>query len=118
MKRICIDFDGVIHSYVQPWINATTIPDPAVFGAFPFIRDSQSAGYRVAIFSSRSHQPGGIEAMKNWLKEAGLEQEAIDKIEFPKEKPPALIYIDDRAFHFKGEWPTIHFLNTFRPWNR
>ena len=113
---ICIDFDGVIHSYVQPWINATTIPDPPVYGAFDFIIRCQEQGFQVAIFSSRSHQEGGIPAMIAWFKEHGFYN--TDSLDFPREKPPALIYIDDRGFCFRGEWPSAHFLETFRPWNR
>ena len=114
-KTICIDFDGVIHSYVQPWIDATTIPDPPVYGAFDFINRCIADGYPGAIHSSRSHQLGGTAAMKAWLTEHGFDASTV---QFPQEKPPAVIYIDDRGFCFKGEWPTFQFLDTFRPWNR
>jgi hypothetical protein len=116
-KTICIDFDGVIHSYVSPWIDATIIPDPPVFGAFQFIELCLQNDFKVAIFSSRSGQPRGIEAMIQWFQSSGF-QSADSRLDFPKEKPPAVIYIDDRAFLFKGEWPTVNYLKTFRPWNR
>lgn len=115
-KTICIDFDGVIHSYVQPWAGAEVIPDPSVFGAFGFIIACQEAGFQVAIFSCRSHQPGGVQAMVEWFKNYGFMN--TDSLDFPVTKPQAVIYIDDRAFLFKGEWPTMHFLETFRLWNR
>ena len=117
-KTICIDFDGVIHSFVQPWISATVIPDPAVYGAFDFIKRCIADGYTVAVFSSRSHQFRGIDAMKAWFIEHGLDETTLQQIQFPQEKPPAIIYIDDRGYRFIGEWPTAHFLETFRPWNR
>jgi hypothetical protein len=113
---ICLDFDGVIHSYMQPWIDAITIPDPAVFGAFEFITQCLDDGYAVAVHSSRSHQLGGTAAMKEWFKTSGFER--VDELMFPQEKPPAIIYIDDRGYRFTGVWPDRHFLETFRPWNR
>lgn len=115
---ICLDFDGVIHSYVQPWIDATTIPDPPVYGAFEFIQRCIADGYTVAIHSSRSHQLGGTAAMKAWFIEHGFDQETLKLMQFPQEKPPAILYIDDRGFCFTGTWPTAHFIETFRPWNR
>ena len=118
MKTICIDFDGVIHSYVQPWVGATIIPDPAVYGAFDFIKRCIADGYTVAVFSSRSRYQDGIDAMRKWFIEHGLDEETLHLIQFPVEKIPAVIYIDDRGFCFRGEWPNAHFLKTFRPWNR
>ncbi len=67
MKPIlCLDFDGVIHSYTSRWQGASVIPDPPVPGALEFIVKALET-YEVAIFSSRSHQWGGKRAMKSWL---------------------------------------------------
>lgn len=69
MKPIlCLDFDGVIHSYTSRWQGASVIPDPPVPGALEFIVKALET-YEVAIFSSRSHQWGGKRAMKRWLRE-------------------------------------------------
>ncbi len=27
---VAVDFDGVLHAYISPWVNAHTIPDPPV----------------------------------------------------------------------------------------
>ena len=59
---LCLDFDGVIHSYTSGWKGADVIPDPPVDGALDFL-ERASAHFDVQIFSSRSNQPGGIEAM-------------------------------------------------------
>ncbi len=41
MKPIlCLDFDGVIHSYTSGWKGADVIPDPPVEGAMQFIWDA------------------------------------------------------------------------------
>src|SRR5271156_1345745 len=63
---LCLDFDGVIHSYSSGWKGADVIPDPPVAGAMQFIRDALEH-FRVAIFSSRSNQPGGLDAMKDYI---------------------------------------------------
>ena len=63
---LCLDFDGVIHSYTSGWKGARNIPDPPVPGALDFILAAQ-AQFTVAILSSRSHQWGGRRAMRLWL---------------------------------------------------
>jgi hypothetical protein len=129
---LCLDFDGVIHSYDSGWKGADVIPDPPVPGALDFIEQAL-LHFRVAIFSSRSHQPGGLDAMKKWLMghfgnhfatRDGL-PEAVravtmvnDYIEWPLEKPAAMISIDDRALTFDGSWPAIETLKGFKPWNK
>src|ERR1700743_3429981 len=52
---LCLDFDGVIHSYASGWKGADVIPDPPVAGAIEFIREALKH-FRVAIFSSRTNQ--------------------------------------------------------------
>lgn len=63
---LCLDFDGVIHSYASGWKGARNIPDPPVDGALEYIIKSLDH-FTVAIYSSRSHQWGGRRAMKRWL---------------------------------------------------
>ena len=63
---LCLDFDGVIHSFTSGWRGARNIPDPPVPGALEFILAAQ-AQFTVAILSSRSHQWGGRRAMRRWL---------------------------------------------------
>lgn len=77
---LCLDFDGVIHSYSSGWKGATNIPDPPVEGALEFVVKSLDH-FTVAIYSSRSHQWGGRRAMKRWLYEflvfTGIEKEPV-----------------------------------------
>lgn len=120
--RICIDFDGVIHSYLSGWQGADIIPDPVVPLAIPTLWNYVEH-FDVAIFSARSGIKGGIEAMKayidkqekNWLqysimksdKEIEQHKPLISKLEFPVSKPAAVLYIDDRGFRFEGKFPTV-----------
>lgn len=118
---LCLDFDGVIHSYESGWKGADIIPDPPVAGAADFIVAAQEQ-FTVAIYSSRSGQDGGIAAMKRYVHkliiDADHDGSAYDAITWPTEKPPALITIDDRALTFDGTWPRIEDLKRFKPWNK
>lgn len=40
----------------------------------------------------------------------------LQRIGFPKYKPPAMITLDDRAFLFEGHWPKFEELKAFEPW--
>jgi hypothetical protein len=127
---LCLDFDGVIHSYFSGWKGADFIPDPPVDGAMRFIWFA-TGHFRVAIFSSRSNQPGGLSAMKAWLyyhfktyaqntqrTNETLADDKLSEIEWPLEKPAAFVTIDDRALTFDGTWPKIEDLKAFKPWNK
>ncbi len=121
---LCLDFDGVIHSYASGWKGADVIPDAAVPGAVEFL-DRAVTEFTVAIYSSRSGQPNGIMAMQFWLRlnlyravEQARAEEIMASIEWPTEKPPAMVTIDDRAITFTGRWPSIAALKSFKPWNK
>lgn len=121
---LCLDFDGVIHSYTSGWKGADVIPDPPVDGAIAFMLGALEH-FRVAVFSSRSNQPGGLKAMQAWMREhagsAWYESPAgpgLEDIEWPTEKPAAFVTIDDRALTFDGTWPALDTLENFKPWNK
>ena len=107
----------MIHSYESGWKGATMIPDPPVPDAIRFLREALEH-FRVAIYSSRSGHPGGIEAMQTWLRRHTGNPDWLAAIEWPTEKPPALVTIDDRAIPFDGTWPAIETLLAFKPWNK
>ena len=123
MTRIpCLEFDGVIHSYTSGWKGADVIPDPPVEGALEFIKEA-TEHFNVQIFSSRSNQAGGMQAMKDYLCEHAQQKYGtlpywLDLISWPTEKPPAFLTIDDRAITFVGVWPSIESLQSFEPWNK
>lgn len=121
---LCLDFDGVIHSYTSGWKGAQVIPDPPVEGAIAFMLEALEH-FDVVIYSSRSSQPGGIRAMQNWLRLHGGNcwhpspaGPGLEDVRFATEKPAAFLTIDDRAITFTGEWPSITSLKNFTPWNK
>lgn len=129
---ICVDFDGVIHSYTSGWKGADVIPDPPVEGALDWIRNHlpipeavsamgpEYVGPEVVIYSARSGQSGGIKAMKAWFIKHGLHAGYIydDILKFPKEKPAAFLTIDDRAICFDGRFPTSDEMMGFQSWQK
>jgi hypothetical protein len=136
-STICVDFDGVIHSYSSGWQGAKVIPDPPVPGAMEWLsRMANDVLFEICIYSSRSKEPGAIEAMHGWLKHwlavyaverapnftafDGLDwaDSVLSKISFPTQKPAANMTIDDRAFCFTGHFPTAEWLLDFKPWNK
>lgn len=67
LKDLCIDFDGVIHSYKSGWKGITVIPDDPVSGAIEWLVNLPSNGYQPCIYSSRSKTWLGRKAMKKWF---------------------------------------------------
>jgi hypothetical protein len=121
---LCVDFDGVLHSYSSGWKGADVIPDPPVEGAVAFLLGALRV-FDVVIHSSRSHEPGGRSAMRAWLRgHSGAawyetpDGPGTESVRFVAEKPPAMVTLDDRAITFDGTWPDIEMLRAFKPWNK
>lgn len=120
-RTLCVDFDGVIHSYVSGFKRADIIPDPPVRGAFEWLteminyEDEDGNTFRVCIYSSRS-QHLAIPAMKEWFNDHGFL--LTDHLEFPTQKPAAFLTIDDRALCFTGTFPEAQQIIDFKSWVR
>lgn len=118
-KIILVDFDGVLHSYTSGWKGAEITPDLPVPGAIEWLRRMLRDGrFRVCIYSSRSRQAGGVDAMREWLLRHGVAEAFLTELEFPTEKLAAFITIDDRAMCFEGTFPDPDVLDEFVPWNK
>lgn len=120
---LCLDFDGVIHSYASGWKGARNIPDPPVDGALNYMVQALAGGWDVVINSSRARHFGGITAMRNWLRShAGNQWDCMGgclcDVRFARWKPPAVVTIDDRAVTFNGTFPPLRELRGFKPWNK
>lgn len=123
---LCVDFDGVVHSYSSGWQGADVVGDPLVPGAIAFLLGALHF-FDVCIYSSRSSQLGGVAAMQACLKREGgscwYESPAgpgLEDIRFPEQKPAAFLTIDDRAICFDGDWSKLQpaELLKFKPWNK
>lgn len=129
---ICVDFDGVIHSYASGWKGADVIPDPPVEGAIDWLMEHlpipepisamgpEYKGPEVVIYSARSSQRGGIKAMKEWFVKHGLPPSYISEgiLKFPETKPAAFLTLDDRAICFTGKFPTSAEMLNFTTWQK
>ncbi len=116
---ICIDFDGVIHSYERGWQDGE-IYGTVVAGFFEWAERAQRR-FRLVIYSSRSATDEGRAAMGAWLARQ-LRWWTGDPLEFTMsaEKPAAFLTIDDRAVQFRGDWSAWWLdpeqLLEFKPW--
>ena len=119
MKTICIDFDGVLHSYTNGWQGENVASDPPVPGAIEWLRDLiRDPNFEPVIYSSRSKHLSGIQCMQGWLTRHGLSHEDLDRLQFPTQKPAAFLTIDDRAICFDGNFPSLTTMQEFKPWNK
>ena len=109
VRTVCLDFDGVIHSYQSGWQGEAIIADPPIHGVDKAIKQLRK-DYRVVVFSARSKSEEGRHAIEQWLAKHRIE---VDEV--CENKPPAFVYVDDRAIHFGGDWmKTIQDINAFR----
>lgn len=125
---LCVDFDGVVHSYTSGWKGADVISDPPVPGALRWLWKA-TEWWDVKIYSSRSKEASGCDAMREWVIAHSLEEfgeghpmtwQENHPIDFCHEKPTAFLTIDDRAITFEGDWSELdpYDLTHFKPWNK
>lgn len=126
---LCVDFDGVLHSYSSGWKGAGVANDPPVDGAADFLFRA-TKHFTVAIYSSRSKSLAGRACMQRYIKQHldtsltfcgedhGNGDFISEVIKWPWFKPSAFLTIDDRALTFLGEWPDMQALRDFKPWNK
>jgi hypothetical protein len=100
-RTVCLDFDGVLHSYRSGWCGVEVIPDPPIHGTRDAIAHLRQH-YRVVVHSSRCCTEEGRQAVKNWLHKHDI---LVDDV--CEHKPPALVYVDDRAIRFRGNWDDV-----------
>lgn len=137
-KTVCVDFDGVVHSYERGWqggeIYGTVVP-----GFFEWLEALDASGeFRAVVYSSRSADAEMREAMERWLvgqvldycetrlgPDVGESHRQLfvrlnRNLECVADKPPAWVTVDDRAWLFRGpgSWPSVQQLRDFRPWNQ
>lgn len=108
-RTVCLDFDGVLHSYNSPFTAVDDIPDPPIHGAREAVSLLRKQ-FRVVVYSSRCRTAEGRTAITNWLAKHRIE---VDEV--CEHKPPAMAYVDDRAVPFTGNWhDTVRAINDFR----
>ena len=113
--RICLDFDGVLHSY-ESWKGADVF-DPPVPGAQLFVSQLIELGYEVIVQSTRAETTEGWDAMVAWPAKHDFSPIAVTHV-----KPKAVLYVDNRGYRFEGNFgEVLAFIGdhpTLEPWNR
>ena len=125
---ICVDFDGVIHSYERGW-QGGEIYGEVVPGFFEWAWHANYV-FELVVYSSRSKDHGLRHKMQAWLEArhaAWLDARDSDVAQaqgffnYSAEKPAAFLTIDDRGVTFKGDWSSLELapatLRDFKPWN-
>ncbi len=91
---VCVDLDGVLNQF-DGWRGADYFHPPRA-GAREFLEKLNTLGYRVVVFTVR-----WAPHVDEWLTRYDLRSlvaEVTDK------KPPAHVYVDDRAICFQGDF--------------
>lgn len=114
---VAVDFDGVLHSYMSPWVSPEVIPDPPVAGAIDWLKAIEK-DFTVVIFTTRGSTEAGKSAVREWLMVNGWPSGI--NVRVTDTKPAALIYLDDRGYRFMGPqaWPSAEDIHRLRPWNK
>ena len=121
VKIICIDFDGVVHSYEHGWqagVLYGRVTDGFADWCRALIAEAERRGEQIelCIYSSRSKDADLNAAMIRWVREhlPGL------KFTFAFAKPAAWVTIDDRGVTFEGDWgnPSLSpaAILDYKPW--
>lgn len=113
--RVAVDWDGTCVPSAWPEQPTQWLP-----GAKKALRALQELGYEIVIYSCRvapfafpsasnpqddvvrdcDETDREVEYIQRMLLDAGIEAEVWTR----PYKPPAVLYIDDRAHHFDGDW--------------
>lgn len=112
---ICVDFDGVLHQYDGDWQGHHVIPGDACPGAIEWLEEI-TQGFEVAILSTRGSTIDGLSAILDWVAER-CSPNVMEHLRVVSIKPPALLYVDDRAWRFDGtNWPSKGDVHNALPW--
>jgi hypothetical protein len=120
--RIGVDFDGVLHRYTTKYVSPKVIPDLPYRGAISWLY-SMIQFFEVDVLSARAARLSGRRAMRRWLRERAGEElwndysmnRGIKNATITCKKRPCIIYLDDRAVPFVGEFPRVDFILNFVP---
>lgn len=102
-KTVCLDFDGVMNTY-SGWKGENELFSPRG-GLKVFLERLIEGGFDLVVHSTRP-----AEKIRAWLETHGL-----PALQVMDRKPPAVVYLDDRAVCFTGSFEdALHAILNFR----
>ena len=120
-KTLLIDFDGTIHPYLKRFADYdhedVSTWDPPTEETKAAL-ELYATIFVVKVFSTRCRTAPGIYLMREYFKLHTFSAHFQTKVEFTAEKDLHHLIIDDRGFHFEGSWPTVEWIEAFKPHNK
>lgn len=123
---IAVDFDGVLHRWNGQFRGLHVVTGEPIPGAIEWLHH-MIRHFDIAICSTRCNTWRGRRAVSRWLRRhSGLlwhdspDGFGLNTIRVTKGKPPALVYLDDRALRFEGpmSWPSRQEIHEAWPWHK
>jgi len=121
---IGVDFNGVIHDHRDGARGFAEAGSPEIPGAIDWLR-AISEEFAVVLVSASFARSPSVHAARSWLESKGIPRAwtspvlvGMPRIAMSPFKPACVMFIDDRAFHFCGQFPTVDEIRSFKPWNR
>jgi len=119
---VAVDFDGVICHQVSEFVAPHIITDTPVMWAIDWLY-GMIQDFDIVIHSCRAKTWRGRRAIRAWLKEHSIGvwypspgHVGLEDVVIQWGKPPALIYLDDRAIRFSGTFPSKQEIYNAKPW--
>lgn len=112
---LCVDLDDTINDY-PGWAGEgyLTVNGTPLEGVRETIDTLRNEGWLVLVHSTRCNFKGGVVATAKWLEDNGIR---CDGVCF--NKPPADIYLDDKALTFTGNWAAmLDMVRKFKSWKK
>ncbi|VVB50714.1 Uncharacterised protein [uncultured archaeon] len=94
---IAIDFDGTVCKYPR-FVSPGNIPFEPIDGAKEALETIHKY-FRIVIFSVRANNETGKKAIIDWMTENQIPFDDVTD-----RKPHSVLYIDDNAIRFEGDW--------------
>ena len=98
--RVCIDFDGVIHSYDKGYGDGSLYGNP-IEGAIDNIVKLHDAKHDIYILTARKKEQHT--EVETWIRKHLPDSHKNISITVSNTKPPAGAYVDDKAIAFR-DW--------------
>jgi hypothetical protein len=128
LLTVGVDFHGVICEHPEGSKGITEMTWPEVPGAIDWLKDVTDR-FNVHVVSARFSRPGregavAIAAARSWLAYRGIPMAwmaspyGMPRILLTPFKPACVLWVDDRAFCFRGQFPLVEEIEGFKPWNR